>query len=130
MRLSIKPGYMLDVTSMPMSSPMISRMFGRADFALPAGPGSFTACADAVPAASAASTANPRNAPMTALWITVSSPRFVVIFNDTALLHSFHFAVNSILASHKKQTAVFRKHKEPQGGNQHLIRRVELNFLK
>src|SRR5690606_8884075 len=28
-RLSIKPGYMFDVTSVPMSSEMISRIFGR-----------------------------------------------------------------------------------------------------
>ena len=70
------------VTSMPMSSPMISRMFGRGDLPSPGFPCSFAANTDVAPTISAASTANPRNVIMTALLITVSSPRFVVTFNN------------------------------------------------
>ena len=79
------PGYMSVVASMPMSSPMISSMFGRGDLLPPGVAGFCAADTNATPAISKANTANPRNTIVMARLITVSFPHFVVIFDDVHL---------------------------------------------
>ena len=79
-RSSMMPGYMSVVASKPMSSLMISRMLGVEDFL-------------SHPVINAASRANPLNVMKMVLRFTVSSPRFVFIFNTPVLLHSFYLTV-------------------------------------
>jgi hypothetical protein len=83
---------------MPMSSPTISRMFGREDLPLPGVPGLLAENMDIDPTISAARTANLRNVIITALWVIVLFSRVAVIL---ILLRPFIFTVNFKLAAYR-----------------------------